>query len=150
MPFVAVPHKLQETDGVMKKPTSKLSFQSAFSLVELLVVIAVIAVIAAIAIPNIAGITQTATRAAAKRNAQNIASISSAAVAAGYTNEIGQSVIATAIGKLVTGVSVTNNGQVMNFKVDGLPAGADADPLVITNLTMDSTTGIIRYTPSTN
>jgi type IV pilus assembly protein PilA len=45
----------------MKKHTLlKSKFNSAFSLVELLVVIAVIAVIAAIAIPNIAGIRESA------------------------------------------------------------------------------------------
>ncbi|TSA35719.1 MAG: prepilin-type N-terminal cleavage/methylation domain-containing protein [Verrucomicrobiaceae bacterium] len=57
----------------MKTPTSKLSVQSAFSLVELLVVIAVIAVIAAIAIPNIANITQSADAATKLRNAQSLA-----------------------------------------------------------------------------
>jgi len=36
--------------------------------------------------PNIAGITQQAAKSSGKRNAQNIASLSSAASAAGYTN----------------------------------------------------------------
>jgi prepilin-type N-terminal cleavage/methylation domain-containing protein len=45
----------------MKKHTTlKSKFNSAFSLVELLVVIAVIAVIAAIAIPNITGAREAA------------------------------------------------------------------------------------------
>jgi len=45
----------------MKKHTTlKSKFNSAFSLVELLVVIAVIAIIAAIAIPNITGARQSA------------------------------------------------------------------------------------------
>lgn len=45
----------------MKKHTTlKSKFNSAFSLVELLVVIAVIAVIAAIAIPNITGTREAA------------------------------------------------------------------------------------------
>lgn len=137
-----------ETDAVMKKPTNKLSFQSAFSLVELLVVIAVIAVIAAIAIPNIAGITDQASKSSGKRNAQNLASVSSAAVAAGATaSQLGTD-LDTAIGKLTNGLSVTNNGQVMGpFKVDGLPADLSK---VTNNLTFDSATGIIRYTPSTN
>ena len=130
----------------MKKPTSRLSFQSAFSLVELLVVIAVIAVIAAIAIPNIAGITQQAAKSSGKRNAQNLASVSTAAVAAGYTNIA--SGLDTAIQALTNGISVTNNGQVMGpFKVDGLPSDLS---MVTNNLTIDSATGIIRYTPSTN
>ena len=132
----------------MKKPTGRLSLQSAFSLVELLVVIAVIAVIAAIAIPNIAGITQQAAKSSGKRNAQNLASVSSAAVAAGYTNDVGTTVLQTAINHLTNGISVTNNGQVMGpFKVDGLPSDLS---MVTNNLTIDSATGIIRYTPSTN
>ena len=134
--------------SAMKKPTgSKLSFQSAFSLVELLVVIAVIAVIAAIAIPNISGITQQAAKSSGKRNAQNIASVSAAASAAGYTNVAAS--LTAAITALTNGISVTNNGQVMGpFKVDGLQS--TTDPLVVTNLTFDTVTGIIRYTPSTN
>ncbi len=132
----------------MKKPTGKLSFQSAFSLVELLVVIAVIAVIAAIAIPNIAGITQQAATSSGKRNAQNIASVSAAAAAAGATAaNLGGSITAS-IGILTNGLSVTNNGQVMGpFKVDGLPTDLSN---VTNHLTHDAATGIIRYTPTTN
>ena len=130
----------------MKKPTSRLSFQSAFSLVELLVVIAVIAVIAAIAIPNIAGITQQAAKSSGKRNAQNLASVSTAAVAAGYTNVALD--MGAAIAALTNGISVTNNGAVMGpFKVDGLPSDLS---MVTNNLTYDTITGVIRYTPSTN
>ncbi|MGA0094872.1 MAG: prepilin-type N-terminal cleavage/methylation domain-containing protein [Chthoniobacterales bacterium] len=54
----------------MKKHTTlKSKFNSAFSLVELLVVIAVIAVIAAIAIPNITGAREAAE---AARDAANL------------------------------------------------------------------------------
>ena len=43
---------------------------------------------------------------------------------------------------------MTNNGQVMGpFKVDGLPSDLS---MVTNNLTYDSVTGVIRYTPSTN
>ena len=57
----------------MKKHTTlKSKFNSAFSLVELLVVIAVIAVIAAIAIPNITGARQAAEGA---RDSYNTATI---------------------------------------------------------------------------
>jgi len=48
--------------------TLKSKFNSAFSLVELLVVIAVIAVIAAIAIPNITGAREAAVAAQASYN----------------------------------------------------------------------------------
>ncbi len=52
-----------------KTTSLKAKFNSAFSLVELLVVIAVIAVIAAIAIPNITGTREAAVNA---RNAANL------------------------------------------------------------------------------
>jgi len=54
----------------MKTHTTSLKakFNSAFSLVELLVVIAVIAVIAAIAIPNITGAREAAVAAQGKYN----------------------------------------------------------------------------------
>jgi type IV pilus assembly protein PilA len=55
----------------MKKHTTlKSKFNSAFSLVELLIVIAVIAIIAAIAIPNIQDIAGTAETSKDLRNAQ--------------------------------------------------------------------------------
>ena len=131
----------------MQNPPGRLSFQSAFSLVELLVVIAVIAVIAAIAIPNIAGVTQQAAKSSGKRNAQNLASVSSAAVAAGYTNGVG-STLPAQITALSNGISVTNNNQPMGpFRVDGLPADLSK---VTNHLTFDSTNGIIRYNPQTN
>ena len=127
MPFVAVPHKLQEADGVMKTPTNKLSVQSAFSLVELLVVIAVIAVIAAIAIPNITGIMGNAKESAARRNAQSVASIASAAFAAGATN-LGADVAAV-VTALQAGVTTTNGTNVFGpFTVSGLPAAQGTTP----------------------
>ena len=131
----------------MKTPTNKLSVQRAFSLVELLVVIAVIAVIAAIAIPNIAGITQNAGITAGKRNAQNLASISSAAAAAGATvTQLGAN-LGAAITVLTnsSGLTVTNGGITNGpFRVDGLPSDLS---LVTNNLSHDAVTGVIRYTP---
>jgi type IV pilus assembly protein PilA len=57
----------------MKKHTTlKSKFNSAFSLVELLVVIAVIAVIAAIAIPNITGAREAAQGAQASYDAASL------------------------------------------------------------------------------
>ncbi len=55
----------------------------AFSLVEMLSVIAVIGIISAIAVPSIGRINDSAREAAAKRNAQNIASVITSAQAAG-------------------------------------------------------------------
>ena len=104
------------------------------------------AILAAIAIPNIAGITHDAGIASGKRNAQNLAAVSSAAVACGATREQLGTDLPTAIANLTNGISVTNNGQVMGpFKVDGLPADLSK---VTNNLTFDADTGMIRYTPS--
>jgi type IV pilus assembly protein PilA len=152
MPFVAGEQPLRDADVAMKTPTGRLSVQSAFSLVELLVVIAVIAVIAAIAIPNIAGITQNAANTSARRNAQNVASISSAAAAAGATKAQLGTGLDDAISKLVasTGITVTN-GSITNgpFRVDGLPTAADTNSYtnMTQHLTYDSVSGVIRYTP---
>jgi hypothetical protein len=79
-----------------------------------------IAVIAAIAIPNIAGITQQAKITAARRNAQNLASVASAARAGGYTGKWTSK--EDAVRDLVAGITVRNNGQeIGTFRVDGLP-----------------------------
>ncbi len=91
----------------------------AFSLVELLVVIAVIAVIAAIAIPNIAGITGSAHEAKARRNAQTIASIYSAAIAAGMPLDAATNV-SEAVAIVVAGTNVQVGNTLHTYSVDGL------------------------------
>lgn len=68
----------------MKKVKLNSSLKAGFSLVEMLVVIAIIGIIAAIAIPNIGNINDSATQATAQRNAQSVASVMNAAIAAGY------------------------------------------------------------------
>jgi type IV pilus assembly protein PilA len=68
-----------------------------FSLVEMLVVIAVIGIIAAIAIPNIGSINDSARKASAQRNAQSIASVLNAAIAAGASTGFSSGTSATAI-----------------------------------------------------
>jgi len=99
----------------MKKHTSlKSKFNSAFSLVELLVVIAVIAIIAAIAIPNIAGITGAADIAKHQRNAQSIAAMFNNARAAGYAGDIADR--EAAADAVVAGIPVGT----MTFRVDGV------------------------------
>jgi prepilin-type N-terminal cleavage/methylation domain-containing protein len=71
----------------MKKHTTlKSKFNSAFSLVELLVVIAVIAVIAAIAIPNITGTREAAQEAQRSYDQASVDRVVSQARAAGASD----------------------------------------------------------------
>jgi type IV pilus assembly protein PilA len=74
----------------MKKHTTlKAKFNSAFSLVELLVVIAVIAVIAAIAIPNITGAREAAVASKDAYNADSAERFITQVNAVGATNSNG-------------------------------------------------------------
>ena len=70
---------------------------AGFSLVEMLVVIAVIGIIAAIAVPMIGNITGKAETNTHRRNAQNIASVYSAAVAAGFSGSADEDAAVTAV-----------------------------------------------------
>lgn len=85
----------------MKNVKVSLDRKSGFSLVEMLVVIAIIGIIAAIAIPNIGNINDSAKEATAKRNAQSIASVVNAAMAAGATTT------SATVDDLITEVSTT-------------------------------------------
>ncbi|MEM9479656.1 MAG: prepilin-type N-terminal cleavage/methylation domain-containing protein [Verrucomicrobiota bacterium] len=100
---------------------TSLNKKSGFSLVEMLVVIAVIGIIAAIAVPMIGNITGKAEENATRRNAQNIASVYSAAVAAGYS---GASDLATAVDSVTTGNGVQGTGSFAGtyFFVPNVPA----------------------------
>lgn len=94
----------------MKKHTTlKSKFNSAFSLVELLVVIAVIAVIAAIAIPNITGAREAATAAQTNYNQATIDRMVTQAQALGATSEQ----ITTLQGG--GAITVTNAGQTITL-----------------------------------
>ena len=96
----------------MKTHTTSLKakFNSAFSLVELLVVIAVIAVIAAIAIPNITGAREAAVAAQASYDTNSYINMSNQLSALGRSG--------VSVADLAAGVSVTNaDGSVLNFKL---------------------------------
>ena len=102
--------------------TRKLAFQSAYSLVELLVAMLLIVLITTIAFPGIAGVIQNSKESADRRNAQSVASMSVAAIAAGATAaQIGMTT-ADVVSNLAAGVTVTN-GTLVNgpFRVSGLP-----------------------------
>lgn len=96
----------------MKTHTTSLKakFNSAFSLVELLVVIAVIAVIAAIAIPNITGAREAAVSAQESMNTANFTQMSNQLTALGYSGTIDSNALAT-------GINVTNGTNVISFKL---------------------------------
>ena len=96
----------------MKKHTTlKSKFNSAFSLVELLVVIAVIAVIAAIAIPNITGTREAAQAAQASYDTAQFNQMSNQLTALGYTGSI------TPV-TLAGGITVTNGTNPITFRLD--------------------------------
>jgi type IV pilus assembly protein PilA len=94
----------------------KLSNKKGFSLVELLVVIAVIGVIAAIAIPAMTDVFGNSRTAKAKRNAQNLASAYSAAVAAGAVTTA-VTTEALAVDAIVAGLNGSGAFASSNFKV---------------------------------
>lgn len=91
--------------------TLKSKFNSAFSLVELLVVIAVIAVIAAIAIPNITGAREAAVAAQGSYDTAQFEQMSNQLVALGYAGTIDEAA-------LTNGITVTNGTNEITFKLD--------------------------------
>lgn len=125
----------------MKNTSLKSKVAHGFSLVELLVVIAVIGVIAAIAIPNIGNITGTAKASSDKRNAQNIASVYSAAVAAGANLDA-----ATAVDTLTsTGVTIEDASSPFNGKTFQVKMGATERDAAKAYLDAS-----VNYTPTAN
>ena len=104
------------------KTTLKKNVKAGFSLVEMLVVIAVIGIIAAIAVPTIGSITSQANTNKAKRNAQNLASVYSSAIAAGATNFTGDATAGAIVDKLVAGVTGQDSFETTNFQVPNLSA----------------------------
>jgi prepilin-type N-terminal cleavage/methylation domain-containing protein len=128
----------------MKNIKLNTSRKAGFSLVEMLVVIAIIGIIAAIAIPNIGSLNDSARTAAAKRNAQSIASVLNAAVAAGADlgtiTDAGDLVDAAELG--VTPTDGAFSGKLFTSgEIDD-----DEEAAVAGYLTWDSANKQVKYT----
>jgi type IV pilus assembly protein PilA len=95
----------------------KKNVKAGFSLVEMLVVIAVIGIMAAIAIPTISSMTAKAKENKSKRNAQNLASVWSAAIAAGYSPLAAETTATAMVEKLGNGIAAADNDIGSTFKV---------------------------------
>lgn len=115
-------------------------------MVELLVVIAVIAIIAAVAIPNIAEVSGSANVAKSRRNAQNLASIYNAAIAAGYPSAATD--VGSAVDAATMGISVVVGKTTNQFKVDELSADEKAKAQAF--LGFNSTNSTLIYLAPTN
>ncbi len=126
---------------------AKSSLRQGFSLIELLVVIAVIGIIAAIAIPNIAGLTGGAETAKTQRNAQTIASVFSAARAAGNDDPYATKELAVDAVVDATGISVTTGANTSTFQVPNISPTEKTAALTKLTLTATDGTGQLTYAP---
>ncbi len=84
----------------------KLKDTAAFSLVEMLVVIAILGILSAIGITQFSNFGATAEESANRKNAQNVASIYSAARAAGLDFSNGEDDLEAAIAAVVEGGTI--------------------------------------------
>ncbi len=129
----------------MKNIKLNTSRKAGFSLVEMLVVIAIIGIIAAIAIPNIGNLNQSAKDATAKRNAQTVASVLNAAVAAGAS--LGSPADGSAIIQLaMAGVSPSTGAFAGKTFTSGQINSTEI-PAAAAYLSWDAANNQVKYVP---
>lgn len=128
----------------MKNIKLNPSRKSGFSLVEMLVVIAIIGIIAAIAIPNIGNLNASARDASARRNAQTVASVVNAAIAAG-ADVSSISDTTSAVSAAETGLT-PSQGAFKNKLFTSGTINAEDRATVISYLNWDSTNKQLNYT----
>ncbi|MBE2282242.1 MAG: prepilin-type N-terminal cleavage/methylation domain-containing protein [Prosthecobacter sp.] len=128
----------------MKNIKLNTSRKAGFSLVEMLVVIAIIGIIAAIAIPNIGTLNDNAREAAAKRNAQTIASVLNAAIAAGVDTSTWTS--SNLVSNAETGVTPDDGAFQSKLFTSG-PIDNDEEDKAAAYLSWDATNKQVKYNP---
>ncbi|MBK8038792.1 MAG: prepilin-type N-terminal cleavage/methylation domain-containing protein [Verrucomicrobiaceae bacterium] len=132
----------------MKLTKLNTSLKAGFSLVEMLVVIAIIGIIAAIAIPNIGNLNDSAREAAAKRNAQTVASVLNAAIAAGASHSFsGSTTPAQIITAAEAGISPTDGAFKGKTFTSG-PIDNDEEAKTSSYLSWDNANGQVKYNGS--